>query len=263
MTIYLLYAFLLFAALGVVPRLSHGPPRRSAWYFGVFSLALALVLPRFGAFMAIGWVVFAGVNAFDPVRVWLSRPSWRLVDLLRLSAPLHLVVGAVWVCLALAGYRLDGQPWIITPLTAIHFHFAGFAAAHLTANALEHLHPAGARWPALGATLLLLGVPALAVGFLTTPVVKIVAALAISGGMIVIAVTSLARIGALRAGHGWIVASWSAILVSMGFSTVYAVGEYLGLWWLSIGAMIVTHGVLNAVVFAGCGAVGWHKALAR
>lgn len=260
MTVALLYALLLFAAWIVVPLADPRPALRIPWLCGAIALTLAVAFPAHGVILAGGWALFTLVNAFGPTLAWLRGPGqrsrWRLVDLLRLSAPLHLVVGAVWACLTFAEYRLDGYPWIITPLTAIHFHFAGFAAAHLAANSLERLQ-GDARWPAWGGGLLLIGVPGLAIGFLTAPIVKLAAAGAVSLGMLTLAIASLRRVDRLGAGRRWIAASWAAILLSMVLSGIYALGEFSGGWWLQIPPMVWSHGILNALVFAGCGVIGW------
>jgi hypothetical protein len=212
--------------------------------------------PAVAAGLAGQWVLFAVGYAWAPVWAFLRRPQWTMVALLRLSAPLHLVVGAVWVVLSHLDVRLEGLPWIIAPLTAIHFHFAGFAAAHLSARALRDLSLVESRSAALGAGLLLLGVPALAIGFMVSAGLKLGAALCIATGLCLIAIGALRRLA--RQQH-LLRVSWTAVPLSMGLAMVYALGEYTGTWWLKIVDMAWTHGLLNGVVFAGCGFLGWWR----
>lgn len=255
MTITTLYLLIVFAAAVLVPLLDPRPRLRPLWILGLASLGVIGLIPYLMGLAPVGWLLYAVAAAIGPTWAWLRRPAWGIVALLRLAAPLHLVVGALWILLAAwPQVRLDGLPWIIKPLTAIHFHFAGFAAAHLAAHAIERLAA-----PRAGGWLLLGGVPALAIGFLVSPLLKLIAAGAIVAGMLILAGGSLRNRARLGAGRRWIVASWSGIVLGMVLSAIYAAGEFSGRWWLGIPTMIVSHGLLNGLVFAGCGAVGWRK----
>ncbi|MGK0360733.1 MAG: hypothetical protein ACI9U2_003047 [Bradymonadia bacterium] len=257
MTAHLVTALILFAAWVVVPLAQPLTQIRAAWVLSAASLTLSFWVddPVWAAGLSVPWLLFAVRYALPSTLAFLRRPRWRLAALLELSAPLHLIVAAIWVPLAHLDMGPDGYPGIIAPLTAVHFSYAGFAAAHLTARALTHLHPPHARLARVGGCLLLVGVPALAIGFITSPLLKCIAACAISVGMLVVSLASLPKVRH----RPWLRISWAALPVSMILSLAYAVGEHSGTWWLTIPDMAWTHGLLNGLVFAGCGLYGWRK----
>ena len=257
MTVHLITALILFAAWVVVPLAQPLGRARLPWLVGALGLTLSVWVddPRWAAGLSLTWVLFAVVYAAPPTWAFLRRPRWHLAALLELSAPLHLVVAALWVPLAYLDMGPEGYPWVIAPLTAVHFHYAGFAAAHLTARALTRLHPTRAPLANLGGGLLLVGVPALAIGFIVSPLLKAIAAGAIAIGLLMVSLVTLPKLRRRR----WLMISWAALPASMTLSLVYAVGEYTGVWWLTIPDMAWTHGLLNAIVFAGCGLYGWRK----
>ena len=256
MTVHLITALILFAVWIVVPLAQPLARMRIPWLIGATGLTLSFCVndPIWAAGLALAWVAFAILYALPSTIAFLRGPQWHLAALLELSAPLHLIVAAIWVPLAHLDMGPDGYPWVIAPLTAVHFHYAGFAAAHLTARALR-LHPPHARIANIGAAGLLVGVPALAIGFIVSPLLKAIAACVIALGMLVVALTTLPKVRR----RPWLLVSWLALPVSMTLSLVYAVGEYTGIWWLTIPDMAWTHGLLNGLVFAGCGLYGWRK----
>lgn len=257
MTAHLVTVLILFAAWVVVPLAQPLARMRVPWVLGAAGLTLSFWVDDAGwaASLSLPWVLFAVGYALPSTCAFLRRPRWQLAALLELSAPLHLVVAAIWVPLAHLDMGPDGYPGIIAPLTAVHFSYAGFAAAHLTARALTHLHPADARMAKLGGSLLLVGVPALAIGFIVSSLLKCIAAVGIAVGLLIV---SLATLPKLRH-RPWLMVSWAALPLSMTLSVVYAVGEYSGTWWLTIPNMAWTHGLLNGLAFAGCGLYGWRK----
>ena len=257
MTVHLITALILFAAWVIVPLAQPLGRMRLPWIFGAVGLTLSFFVddPHWAAGLSLTWLAFAIAYAAPSTLAFLRSPQWQLPVLLELSAPMHLVVAAAWVPLAHLNLGPDGYPWIIAPLTAVHFHYAGFAAAHLTARAITRLHPAPAPLANIGGALLLLGVPALAIGFIASPLLKLIAAFAIALGLLIVALTTLPK---LRR-RPWLMLSWGALPLSMTLSLVYALGEYTGIWWLTIPDMAWTHGLLNGIVFAGCGLYGWRR----
>ena len=47
----------------------------------------------------------------------------------------------------------------------------------------------------------------------------------------------------------------------MALAVIYALGEFTGRAWITIPAMIRTHGLANAFGFALCGLIGWNAAV--
>ena len=68
---------------------------------------------------------------------WLDRPDFSPGALARLASPVYLTVGATWLVASRLGLEPVGIGEPIVELTAVHFHYAGFAAALLAARTFE------------------------------------------------------------------------------------------------------------------------------
>ena len=168
------------------------------------------------------------------------------------AAMLFSAVGGGWAVLSRAGLQPQGFSHEIVLLTGVHFHYAGFALP-LLASAVVQQRPT--RLQQLLVAAIVGGVPAVGIGISLSPTIEVVAAI-----VLVIACLLLAFLQALDAFHEQtangatlLLISSASIVAAMGLAAVYAVGEFTELSWLSILAMIQTHGVLNAFGFAFCG----------
>ena len=84
-----------------------------------------VVLPRRAG--RISWPPGASVGALAwALGVLTLHPGWPEAMLL-LAGLVYLAVGGVWTVIARAGLRPLGFPDLIVLLTAVHFHYAGFA----------------------------------------------------------------------------------------------------------------------------------------
>ena len=150
----------------------------------------------------------------------------------------------------MVGSRLLNE---IIDLTAVHFHFAGFVlpavALIVHAFAPRRLSETVA-WGAVCAT------PLTAVGILVSPAIELVGASAVALTGMTLAILQW-RIG-WRA-KPWLLVSSASLLVSMPLALVYAVGEFTSTAWLTIPAMLRTHGALNAFGFALPAVIGWNR----
>ncbi|MCB9545249.1 MAG: YndJ family transporter [Myxococcales bacterium] len=235
---------------------------RLAWLPGAAGMTAGILAPVGvpAALLAASWLVPTGLLALASLlrlHGHLRGGTLTLPAALRGIAGLQLPVGAAWLVASRAGLQPMGFVEPIVVLTGIHFHFTGFLAPVLMADALEHL---GLGRPArAGAVLVVAGTPALAAGFVLSPALQVAGALAVSVGLAAVAVSGLARLG--RGPRPALLAlSWVAVLGGMGLAATYAIGEFTERWWLNMADMAWTHGLLNSLGFALPGLLAWRGA---
>jgi YndJ-like protein len=156
----------------------------------------------------------------------------------------------------------------IVLLTAVHFHFTGFAlpiVAGATGLALGKHEPIGHstaerdifRFVATG----IIGGPAIvAAGFVfSSALLKLV-------GAWLLAIASIGLAGFLLSVLPWITPRLAKVLLStsavslvvgMTLAATYAVGEFTERYWLLIPQMARLYGTANALGFTLCGLLGW------
>jgi len=272
----------LFAPLVVVPLgMELGRALRATGRLGEIGLklqpagaALAVVaiwLPvgRKAAIMALGWLavclVIAVSGAVEFVRaLWRDGPRGaRTTRIVVGIGQMDLAVGGPWLVASRLGMRPMGIQEPIGLLTAVHFHFAGFATAMIAAATLRFVERrgerGGQRW--LKAIVLMAAVMPIVVaaGFVISPALKMTAALAFSASVAGLAVFVRAcgtRAEDRTAGVLLQVAA-GAIFAGMVLAGTYAVADFVGSERLTIPEMARTHGILNAMGFCLPGMLGW------
>jgi hypothetical protein len=175
-------------------------------------------------------------------------------------AQLDLSVGGAWLVASRLGLRPMGIHEPIGLLTAVHFHYAGFATATIAAAMLQFAaqrqEHRWLRW----LVAVVIGMPfVVAVGFVTSPQLKLGAAALFSAsvaGLAVVLRSSAKRLDSGTARILFHVASVS-VFAGMVLSTAYAMVDFRGSDVLPIPQMARTHGVLNAVGFCLPGLLGW------
>jgi YndJ-like protein len=229
-------------------------------------VAMVVSRGRNAGLLAIGWLVVCVLMAGSGV-MQLGRALWSDVDrsdratrVVLGIASLDLLVGGIWLVVSRWGMRPLGIEEPIGLLTAVHFHFAGFATAMIAVATLRFAERRGEKrwlkylvWIVAGAPLVV------AAGFVISPAVKMVAAVLFSASVAGLAIVLRAcgrRVEAATARILLQVAA-GAIFVGMVFSGAYAIADYVGWDALTIPQMIRTHGILNAVGFCLSGLLGW------
>lgn len=150
--------------------------------------------------LALPWLAVAVALAAGAAVRWLDRPDFTPAGVARLASPVYLTVGATW--LVASRLRLEpagiGEP--IVELTAVHFHYAGFAAALLAARTFE---VTGGRWATTGTLLTILSPPIVAIGFTTGAAVpQIAGAILLTLGVWIVAGLTAAVVAPRTAGAG-------------------------------------------------------------
>jgi hypothetical protein len=223
------------------------------------SLAMAFTLPAgpLSALLAIPWLGVASLAGGSAVvefiqdRAYLRPTPRRATEVARG----FLVVGAVFALADRAGVRpLDFTATIIL-LTAVHFHFAGFAL--VLAGALAWRARPG---PAMGFALwtLIIGIPLTALGFFGLPLVAWIGVILVASGAIGVALGMLVLGSAMsRGARALATVAGVALLVSMPLAIVYTTGTLVGATWLDVPTMASVHGTLNALGFSVPAMLAW------
>lgn len=209
--------------------------------FGMVSFLLP-VGPQ-AAGLALVWALSTGLVALTAV--W-PPPQRQLRSWLASAGGVYLAVGGAWMVVARWGQPFMGFDPLLCLLTANHFHYAGFAAPILASRAPRL--PEWAGWSILVSPVLI------AIGITAAPLLEWMAAVLFAGALMTLAVLNL---GADYGGPAVLTRlAWTALLISMPLAVLYALGQYFGLWAPGIPWMILSHGVLNAVVFSLGGLAG-------
>jgi hypothetical protein len=227
-------------------------------------LALSFRLPQglSAAALAVPWLVVVGMLAVLGVVRFLKR-GWRPLPELCLDFGLvYAVIGGAWTVLTRLGARPLNFEDVIVLLTAIHFHYAGLILPLLTAMAGRR----GGRIANLSSVLVIVGVPAVAIGITATQlgasrVFEALAAWTMAAGGLLVAYQHCAlaaeaerpiRFRLLFGLTGVSLAAGMALAILYGGRGVWSVA------WLSIPWMRVLHGTTIAFGCGLAGLLGWY-----
>ena len=216
------------------------------------ALAATLVLP---------WFVVTAIVGF--IGLWrLPRTGLREPAEISITAGLiYLPIGAVW----LLAYRLGIQPMgfgdTIVLLTAVHFHFAGFAAPLLAGLAGRYLfHRQSSLLLPIAVVGIIAGTPLVAAGITGSPVVALVGASVITIGLLALATLTVRYVvpaTPFTMVRVLLVISSLAVLPAMALACVYAYSIVFNKLIIDIPQMAMTHGIANAFGFSLCGLTAW------
>jgi|SRR5690348_3440714 len=229
----------------------------------VLGLASFFLAPgKEAAWLAAAWLLSCALlNLCSLLWILRHRPNWLDAATLALSH-LYLLIGSVWLVTSRAGLSPMGFQEPIVLLTAIHFHYAGFAAPILAKVTNAGMAKRGRTASSL-LVLVTLGILAgpglLAIGFVTEPQVKLMAA----------ALVALSEIGlgcflfktlfvqGSATGKAFLGFSAASVFFTMALVIAWSVGEYRREPILDLYQMEQLHGTSNALGFILCGLLGW------
>jgi hypothetical protein len=229
------------------------PPGRKAALFAIGWLVVCVLMGGSGM---MGLARAPWLDAGGGARATYTRATWIVICIARMD----LAVGGVWLVASRLGMRPMGIQEPIGLLTAVHFHFAGFATAIIGAATLRFAEKgAPQRW--LQRLVLMVAVlpVVVAAGFVISPVVKLGAAVLFSMSVagLAIAVRAYGKKVHETTARILLQVAAGAIFMGMALSGAYAVADYMGSDALTIPEMARTHGILNAVGFCLAGLLGW------
>lgn len=276
---------LVIAALVVVPlACSVCPAMReritASWARGLLlCAALLLAAAQFvapgmiAASLAVPWfVATCGVALAGLHDAWRFRRG-PLARLIAACGMTYLSVGGGWSLLDRGGIRPLGFDPAIVLLTAIHFHYAGFALPILTSLAEcgfiddARSSPRAGNWFWRGTSIAVLAsVPLVAVGITASqagfsPMVELVAAwcMSLAGLAVAWLYFRLGLLGSPRRQFTRELWAFGALFLACGMtlSILYGSRAILPLAWLDIPMMRALHGTANALGFTIPCLLGW------
>ncbi|HEY6185929.1 MAG TPA: YndJ family transporter [Terriglobales bacterium] len=220
-----------------------------------------LAVGKMAAIFALPWLVFCVSIAIAASLTFLRTANRSLVDWVVNIGRIDLAVAGGWLVLSRMGIHPLGIQEPIGLLTAVHFHYTGFATAMLLSALLIHTRRSNTLRKLLDCVpLIVIGTPFLvAAGFVYSSTLKMVAALALSIGVFVLSALQLWVAKTLTIGFSRVYVRLSGLSVAaaMVLASVYAIGDWLKQDWLVIPRMASTHGLLNAFGFSLLGFLGW------
>ncbi len=267
-------ALFLLAPFVTVPlglRLAATPDRRGvhplSWRAArVLQLPAAIALAasfhfpvgRLAAGLALPWLLVTFLAAAFGMRRWLARGLGPTEEACIDMAHLFLAVGGIWAVLTRAFPRPLGFDPIVGLLTAIHFHYAGFALTLLVGLAGRRL-PDGA--PRLVVALVIGGVVALAAGIgASIPMLEQFAGwtLALGGCFVAAMQLRIATMPGRASFRVSIALSGLSLACALVLAGLYASrGLVFVPWIVDLGHMARFHGTTNAIGFALLGLLAW------
>ncbi len=207
------------------------------------------------------WLIVSGLVALAGIASLVRDRSRSLAALAVNVGRIDLGIAGYWLVLSRLGSRPLGVQEPIVLLTAVHFHYTGFASSLLAGTTVAFLQRRGEESRIIHALVWLVAfLPfVVASGFVFSPTLKVFAAVALSVSVAGLALAQLwlARGVKTGAARGFLRLSAASVIVGMGLAAVYAIGDSLGKDWLLIPRMAGTHGVLNGLGFVLLGLLGW------
>lgn len=243
---------------------------RRAQPVGALLAIAALLFPPglVAGILAAGWMivcaVMAGAGLYGLVRALsvgkrAALPSRFTLASLRF-AQIDLAVGGAWFLASRLGMRPTGIQEPIGLLTAVHFHFAGFATATIAAATLAFAEKRGLHGWLKVVVPMVVGMPfVVAAGFVFSPTLKMGAGLLFAAAVagLAVALRSCRRLAENSSARWFLQFAAAAVFAGMVLAGAYAVADFRGSDVLTIPQMAGTHGILNAFGFCLLGILGW------
>jgi len=228
----------------------------------VVAFLLPIGLPA--AILSTAWLLVCAVAALGGLAYLIRGRSLHPERLATAAAVGFMAFGAIWLVLSRAGVAPIGLSPIIVEMTAVHFHFTGFAATLMAALLLTRLrddHGVARRLAIAASLLLVAGSPVLAMGWATPiRVLQVAGAILVATGVVATSAVFFFRSASLvESTPARILLRLSALapLLPMVLAVEYSAGHVFGFPTLDIQGMALIHGDLNALGFSLLGLVAW------
>jgi hypothetical protein len=228
---------------------------------GLLAIALPSGVPS--AAVALVWLAFTFLSALHGLtRAFGARR--RIEELCIAVGFIYLAVGGVWFVLWRSGVAVMDFGEHVPLLTAIHFHYAGFASPILVGFAGRELRAANSRlWRIYvgAASLVIVGPALVALGIAGVRTIEAPAAAILAAGTATVAFIALAAV--LQRVRGTparvlLALSCAAAIVAMTLALLYAAGNPLGISAIALEDMVRWHGSFNALGYIFCGLLAWN-----
>jgi len=232
---------------------------------GAAAVAVSFMLEQgtAAAILASAWLVVTGLITFHGLARLLDRQTRALAEVSISAGLMFVSIGSGWLIMSRLGVQLLGFGDTIVLLTAVHFHYAGFAApilAGLAGRSLAHQPRRAGLLFVPVVTGVILGTPLVAAGITLSPAVALAGTIIISMALLLLSILMI----------GWVIPAISrrsvqflllisslSPFVSMVLACLYSYSLVARKLIIDIPQMAMTHGLINAFGFALCGLVGW------
>lgn len=208
--------------------------------------------------LILPWLLMCTLIAIAGLTNWMQTRSLRVSTLTACAGMLYLAGGGSALVLSRAGLAPFGFEEPIVLLTAVHFHFTGFAVPVLASAmpAVFSLSAREQRTHAVAAIALIVATPLLAAGWmLNSPGWKLLCVLALVMSLSLLAALAIRIV--LRPGQGFpralLAVSGGSVLFGMVLAGLYGAGEFAGHSLIGLHDMALLHGVANGIGFTLCG----------
>lgn len=163
---------------------------------------------------------------------------------------IYIAIGGAWF-VAYESQIDTGFSPIMTWLTGIHFHYAAFLLP-IFIGLLGRIYKSALY--RLTSIIIIVSPIIVAVGITYSTLLELFSVL-----IYIVGISSLIYLSFKASIHWLNRVSFAALGVAILFSLLYAFGNVTGLYTVTIDFMLVFHGVINSVVFALAGIIGWYK----
>ena len=221
-----------------------------------------LPVSPYAALLTLPWLAFAGLMGCAGLQ-HLRRGGLAIVyERCFVAGLVYLPIGAIWLAISRFGWRPLNFAAVIVLLTAVHFHYAGFALPTLTGLAGKWLvqHKLTWRFYRWIATGIIAGTPLLAAGITASPVIEMAGVVILFVSVVGLAWLSGIVIARQLRMHlaAWLLRiSALSLTVALTFALLYGLGEYLGWPLVTLPRMVQVHGWTNAFGSIVAGLLGW------
>ncbi|MBR7795115.1 hypothetical protein GT022_03530 [Agaribacter marinus] len=227
-------------------------------YFGIVASIAIFVLQitqdsPIDTILATIYFMFTIMLAILGVNRFLHRGFVHVEEFLIDIGLIYMVIGGAWFVAHEAQIDTGFSP-IITWLTANHFHYSAFLLP-VSVGLLGRVHQS--KWYPLVATIIIISPMVVALGITFSVILEFVSVI-----LYIIGIYGLIGLSFQTSFQNtfqkWFVRiSYSALGISILFSLIYALGNLSERFFISIDFMILFHGLINIILFAGIGTIGW------
>jgi len=204
------------------------------------------------AMISLPWFVFTIAIAFTGTARLLSRHSLLDPGIGTDAGLIFVAVGGAWFTISRAGLNPLGFSDAIVQLTAVHFHYAGFALPIVAGFVSKYL-----RMSSAVSIAVIVGVPLTAVGITFGGWLEWIGAttMALAGAATALC---LLRISASRTGPIRVLLGLAGVSLAGGMSLALGWSWSVRFDWTFLGldSMAAVHGSLNALGFGVLGLIG-------
>lgn len=231
----------------------------SKYYFYVAipayaSVAIILIfLPKWAALPALIYFVFTAIIALYGLSRFLHRGFTNIEEFSIDLGLMYIALGGGWYFAYVAGIDTGFTP-LVTWLTGIHFHYSAFLLP-IFIGLLGRLHKP--RSFSLYSILLLAAPMVVAIGITFSRWIELFSVLLYIVGLAGMILIAWRAPYPKRVQKWLVVTSFTSLGLTILFSLLYVLGNGFGLTSITIEFMLRFHGILNCIVFALLGIVGW------